>query len=231
MLLRASNAVGYTAYPDNVVAEFISEAAAQGIDIFRIFDSLNWLPNMRVAVEAALQDRPHLRSRHLLHGRHSRSEARQIFAQILRAAREGTRAHGHAHSRHQGYGRSAAPYAAYKLVKTLREEIGLPIHLHTHDTSGINAATILKAAEAGVDVADGAISSMSGTTSQPNLNSIVAALPHTERDTGLDFDALNRLLRLLGNGPHLLRAVRQRAASPARRKSTCTKCRAANTPI
>src|SRR6201989_2858199 len=85
------------------------------------------------------------------------------------------------------------PYAAYKLVKTLREEIGLPIHLHTHDTSGINAATILKAADAGVHVEDGAISAMSGTTSQPNLNSIAAALAHTERDTGLNFDALNRL--------------------------------------
>ncbi|MBV8866398.1 MAG: pyruvate carboxylase, partial [Acidobacteriaceae bacterium] len=84
------------------------------------------------------------------------------------------------------------PYAAYKLVKALREEIGLPIHLHTHDTSGLNAATVLKAAEAGVHVADGAISSMSGTTSQPNLNSIVAALAHTERDTGLNFEALNR---------------------------------------
>src|ERR1700751_5030510 len=83
------------------------------------------------------------------------------------------------------------PYAAYKLVKTLREEIGLPIHLHTHDTSGINAATVLKGAEAGVHAADGAISSMSGTTSQPNLNSIVAALAHTERETGLNFDALN----------------------------------------
>jgi pyruvate carboxylase len=84
------------------------------------------------------------------------------------------------------------PYAAYKLVKALREEVGIPIHLHTHDTSGINASTILKASEAGVDVADTAISAMSGATSQPNLNSIVAALAHTERDTGLSFEALNR---------------------------------------
>jgi pyruvate carboxylase len=84
------------------------------------------------------------------------------------------------------------PYAAYKLVKTLREEVGVPIHLHTHDTSGVNAATILKASEAGVNIADAAISAMSGTTSQPNLNSIVAALAHTERDTGLNFAALNK---------------------------------------
>jgi pyruvate carboxylase len=83
------------------------------------------------------------------------------------------------------------PYAAFKLVETLRQEVSLPIHFHTHDTSGINAASILKAAEAGVHVADGAIASMSGTTSQPNLNSVVAALAHTERESGLDFDALN----------------------------------------
>src|SRR6201999_1493626 len=84
------------------------------------------------------------------------------------------------------------PYAAYQLVKALREEVGVPIHLHTHDTSGINSATVLKAAEAVVDIADGAAFAMSGTTIQPNLNSIVAALAHTERDTGLDFEALNR---------------------------------------
>ena len=84
------------------------------------------------------------------------------------------------------------PYAAEKLVSTLRQEIGIPIHFHTHDTSGINAASVLKAAEAGVDVADGAIASMSGTTSQPNLNSIVAALRNTPRDTGVDLDALNQ---------------------------------------
>src|SRR5205807_9606401 len=83
------------------------------------------------------------------------------------------------------------PYAAFKLVKTLRREVGLPIHFHTHDTSGINAASVLKASEAGVHAADGAIASMSGTTSQPNLNSIVAALAHTERDSELDLDAAN----------------------------------------
>ena len=84
------------------------------------------------------------------------------------------------------------PYAAEKLVEALRNEIGIPIHFHTHDTSGINAASILKAADAGVHVADAAIASMSGQTSQPNLNSIVAALKHTPRDTGLDLDALNQ---------------------------------------
>ena len=192
MLLRASNAVGYTAYPDNVVQAFIREAAAQGIDIFRIFDSLNWMPNMQCSGRGRAEDWAALRSSHLLQRRHSGSGTRKVFARLLCAAGEGTAADGHARSRIKDMAGLLRPYAAYKLVKTLREEVGLPIHLHTHDTSGINAATILKAAEAGVEVADAAISAMSGMTSQPNLNSIVAALAHTERDTGLDFDALNR---------------------------------------
>ena len=104
MLLRASNAVGYTAYPDNVVREFIYEAARQGIDIFRIFDSLNWLPNMKVAMEAVRKTHRDLRSGDLLHRRHSRSEARQVFARLLREDGEGARAHGRAHPRHQGHG-------------------------------------------------------------------------------------------------------------------------------
>ena len=83
------------------------------------------------------------------------------------------------------------PYAAYALVKALKEEIGIPIHFHTHDTSGVNAASVLRASDAGVDVADLALASMCGSTCQPNLNSIVAALQHTPRDTGLDLDALN----------------------------------------
>ena len=103
------------------------------------------------------------------------------------------------------------PYAAEKLVKALRQEIGIPIHFHTHDTSGINAASVLKAAESGVHVADGAIASMSGTTSQPNLNSIVAALAHTKRDTGIDLDALNQCADYWEVVRDVLRAVRHRA--------------------
>ncbi len=104
------------------------------------------------------------------------------------------------------------PYAAYKLVKALKDEISIPIHFHTHDTSGVNAASILKAAEAGVDIVDAAISSMSGSTSQPNLNSIVAALQHDpKRATGLDFEALNACSDYWGDGARQLRAVRHRA--------------------
>jgi pyruvate carboxylase len=192
MLLRASNAVGYTAYPDNVVREFISEAAERGIDIFRIFDSLNWMPNMRVAVEATLRT-GRLCEAAICYTGDILDPKRDKYslAYYVRLAKElkdmGTHILGI-----KDMAGLLKPYAAYQLVKTLREEVGLPIHLHTHDTSGINAATILKAAEAGVHIADAAISSMSGSTSQPNLNSIVAALAHTEKDTGLDFEALNR---------------------------------------
>jgi pyruvate carboxylase len=192
MLLRASNAVGYTAYPDNVIKTFIQETAAQGIDIFRIFDSLNWMPNMQVAVEATLKT-GRLCEAAICYTGDILDPSREKYSldYYLRLSKELQRMGTHVLGIKDMAG-LLRPYAAYKLVKTLREEVGLPIHLHTHDTSGINAATILKAAEAGVDVADGAISAMSGTTSQPNLTSIVAALAHTERDTGLSFEALNR---------------------------------------
>ncbi|MDQ2711788.1 MAG: pyruvate carboxylase, partial [Acidobacteriota bacterium] len=192
MLLRASNAVGYTAYPDNVVTEFINEAAAQGIDIFRIFDSLNWMPNMQAAVEATLKT-GRICEAAICYTGDILDPAREKYSleYYVRLAKELERMGTHVLGIKDMAG-LLRPYAAYKLVKTLREEVELPIHLHTHDTSGVNAATVLKAAEAGVHVADGAISAMSGTTSQPNLNSIVAALAHTERDTGLNFDALNR---------------------------------------
>jgi pyruvate carboxylase len=192
MLLRASNAVGYTAYPDNVVREFIKEAATQGIDIFRIFDSLNWMPNMQVAVEATLQT-GRICEAAICYTGDILDPTREKYSlnYYVRLAKELERMGTHILGIKDMAG-LLRPYAAYKLIKTLREEVGVPIHLHTHDTSGVNAATILKAAEAGVNVADGAISSMSGTTSQPNLNSIVAALAHTERETGLDFEALNR---------------------------------------
>jgi pyruvate carboxylase len=191
MLLRASNAVGYTAYPDNVVAEFIYEAAAQGIDIFRIFDSLNWLPNMTASMEAVRKTRSVCEAAicytgDILDPRRDKYS----LAYYVRMAKELERMGAHMLAIKDMAG-LCRPYAAEKLVKTLRREIGIPIHFHTHDTSGVNAASVLKASEAGVDIADAAIASMSGQTSQPNLNSVVAALDRTRRDTGLDLDALN----------------------------------------
>jgi pyruvate carboxylase len=192
MLLRASNAVGYTAYPDNVVKEFIYESAAQGIDIFRVFDSLNWLPNMKIPMEAVRKTNRVCEAAICYTGDIlDASREKYSLQYYVRMAKELERMGAHVLGIKDMAG-LCKPYAAEKLVKTLREEIGIPVHFHTHDTSGINAASVLKAAEAGVDAADGAIAAMSGTTSQPNLNSIVAALANTRRDTQLDLDALNQ---------------------------------------
>ena len=192
MLLRASNAVGYTAYPDNVVAEFIQEAAGQGMDIFRIFDSLNWLPNMKASMEAVRRTKSVCEAAICYTGDIlDPKRDKYSLTYYVRMAKELERMGAHMLAIKDMAG-LCRPYAAEKLVKTLRQEIGIPIHFHTHDTSGINAASVLKAAEAGVHIADGAVASMSGQTSQPNLNSIVAALEHTRRATGLDLDALNQ---------------------------------------
>jgi pyruvate carboxylase len=192
MLLRASNAVGYTAYPDNVVAEFIYEASAQGMDIFRIFDSLNWLPNMKASMEAVRKTKSVCEAAICYTGDIlDPKRDKYSLTYYVHMAKELERMGAHMLAIKDMAG-LCRPYAAEKLVKTLREEIGIPIHFHTHDTSGINAASVLKAAEAGVHVADGAAASMSGQTSQPNLNSMVAALDHTRRATGLDLDSLNQ---------------------------------------
>jgi pyruvate carboxylase len=192
MLLRASNAVGYTAYPDNVVREFIYEAAAQGIDIFRIFDSLNWLPNLKVAMEAVRRTGKVCEAAICYTGDIlDPNRPKYSLDYYIRMAKELERMGAHILAIKDMAG-LCKPYAAEKLIRALRQEISIPVHFHTHDTSGISAASVLKAAEAGADVADGAIASMSGSTSQPNLNSIVAALARTPRDTGLDLEALNR---------------------------------------
>jgi pyruvate carboxylase len=192
MLLRASNAVGYTAYPDNTVREFIREAAGQGIDIFRIFDSLNWLPNMKVAIDAVRKSGKVSEAAICYTGDIlDPGRPKYDLSYYIRMAKELERMGAHILAIKDMAG-LCRPYAAKMLVEALRSELAIPVHFHTHDTSGINAASILKASEAGVDVADGAIASMSGTTSQPNLNSVVAALAHTPRDPKLDLDALNR---------------------------------------
>jgi pyruvate carboxylase len=193
MLLRASNAVGYTAYPDNAVKKFVEVAAQEGIDIFRIFDSLNWLPNMKVPMEAVRKTNRICEAAVCYTGDIlDPKRDKYPLAYYVKMAKELERMGAHVLGIKDMAG-LLKPYAAYKLVKALKDEIGLPIHFHTHDTSGLNAASILKAAEAGVDAADAAMSSMSGSTSQPNLNSLVAALQHdATRGTRLDFDALNR---------------------------------------
>ena len=192
MLFRGSNAVGYTNYPDNVVREFVKLAAARGMDVFRIFDSLNVPENMAVAMEAVRSDTSALCEGTLCYTGDILNPARTKYQldYYVKLAKQLVKQGAHLLCIKDMAG-LCKPYAAHKLVKTLKDEVGVPIHFHTHDTSGINAGSILRAADAGVDIADAALSAFSGMTSQPNLNSIVAALQHTARDTKLDLNALN----------------------------------------
>ncbi|HEY8506912.1 MAG TPA: pyruvate carboxylase, partial [Steroidobacteraceae bacterium] len=186
MLLRSANAVGYTNYPDNVVRFFVAQAAKRGIDVFRIFDSLNWVENMRVAIDAVLESGKLCEAAICYTGNLcDPREKKYTLDYYLRLARELKAAGTHVLGIKDMAG-LCRPRAAYTLVKALKEEIGLPIHFHTHDTSGIAAASVLAAVEAGADAVDGAIDSLSGLTSQPNLGSIVEALRHGPRDTGID---------------------------------------------
>ncbi|HRE84093.1 MAG TPA: pyruvate carboxylase, partial [Opitutaceae bacterium] len=173
MLLRGANAVGYTNYPDPVVAGFVRHAAESGMDIFRIFDSLNYLPNLRVAMEAvqsthAVCEAAICYTGDILDDRRDKYS----LAYYVRLAKELERMGAHILAIKDMAG-LCRPYAAEKLVRTLRSEVGLPIHFHTHDTSGIAAASVLRASDAGVNIVDLALASMSGSTSQPNLNSVV----------------------------------------------------------
>ena len=193
MLLRSANAVGYTNYPDNVVRYFVRQAAAAGVDVFRLFDSLNWVENMRVAIDAVLESGKLCEAAICYTGNLSDPACTKYdlryyvkLAQELRAA--GTHVLGI-----KDMAGLCRPRAAATLVKTLREEVGLPVHFHTHDTSGIAAASVLAAIDAGCDAVDGALDALSGLTSQPNLGSIVEALRFSPRDPGLDPDQLRLL--------------------------------------
>ncbi|MES2660717.1 MAG: pyruvate carboxylase [Verrucomicrobiota bacterium] len=192
MLFRGSNAVGYSNYPDNVVAGFVKHAADSGMDIFRIFDSLNYLPNMTVAMEAVRDHGKAICEAAICYTGDITDSRRDKYSlkYYVDKAKEVERMGAHMLCIKDMAG-LCKPHAAWKLIAALKEEIGIPVHFHTHDTSGINAASVLAASKAGVDVVDLAISSMSGSTSQPNLNSVSAALAGTERDPGLDFGSLN----------------------------------------
>jgi pyruvate carboxylase len=196
MLLRASNAVGYTTYADNVVRTFIRRAAADGIDLFRIFDSLNSTDSMQVAIETVRSDTSSICEAAICYTGDifDPTRAKYSLTYYVRMAKELVRMGTHILAIKDMAG-LCRPYAAYALVKALRDEIDVPIHFHTHDTSGISGASVLRAVDAGADIADAALSSMAGMTSQPPLESIVAALEHTERDTGLDRTRLDTLSR------------------------------------
>src|SRR5580704_3327140 len=186
MLLRSANAVGYANYPDNVVRFFVARAAAQGVDVFRIFDSLNWVENMRVAIDAVNHSGKLCEAAICYSGNLSDpQESKYTLDYYLKLARELKAAGTHVLGIKDMAG-LCRPRAAYALVKALKEEVGLPVHFHTHDTSGIAAASVLAAVAAGADAIDGAIDAMSGLTSQPNLGSIAEALRFGPRDAGID---------------------------------------------
>jgi pyruvate carboxylase len=193
MLLRSANAVGYTNYPDNVVRYFVAQAAKNGVDLFRIFDSLNWVDNMRVAMDAVREADKLCEAAICYTGNlNDPRQTKYDLRYYVRMAKSLEQAGAHILGIKDMAG-LCQPRAAYTLVRALKEEIGLPVHFHTHDTSGIAAASVLMAIEAGCDAVDGALDAMSGLTSQPNLGSIVESLRFGPRDSGLDPDNLRVL--------------------------------------
>ena len=190
MLLRGANAVGYKNYPDNVIRDFVKRSAEGGIDVFRIFDSLNWVPGMEVAMDEVLNQGKICEATMCYTGDIlDETRTKYTLDYYVKMAKELEKRGAHIIAIKDMSG-LLKPMAARKLVKALKEEVGVPIHLHTHDTSGNGVATVLMAAQAGVDIVDAAINSMSGLTSQPAENSIIAALRNSERDTGIDPDGM-----------------------------------------
>jgi pyruvate carboxylase len=193
MLLRGANGVGYKNYPDNVVKYFVRQAAKGGIDLFRVFDCLNWVENMRVSMDA-IQEEGKLCEAAICYTGDLLNSARPKYdlKYYTSLAQELEKAGAHIIALKDMAG-LLKPASARVLFKALREATSLPIHFHTHDTSGISAATVLAAVDAGVDVVDAAMDALSGNTSQPCLGSIVEALSHTERDPGLDPEWIRRI--------------------------------------
>jgi pyruvate carboxylase len=193
MLLRSSNAVGYTNYPDNVVKVFVKEAADAGIDVFRIFDCLNWLPNMKVAMDAVVESGAICEAAICYTGditNPKRSKYSLRYYVDLAKQLEKMGAHILAIKDMAGL---CKPAAASQLIRALKQEIGIPIHFHTHDTAGIQAASIFEGAMADLDIADAAMAPMSGGTSQVNLNTLAEMMKFGDRDTQLNSDHLDKI--------------------------------------
>lgn len=215
MLLRASNGVGYTNYPDNVVQEFVRQAAVSGVDVFRVFDSLNWVENMRVAMDSVVDagkvcEGTVCYTGDILNPDRSKYDLKYYVGMAKELEAAGAHVLGL-----KDMAGLLKPAAARVLVKALKEEVGLPIHFHTHDTSGIAAATILAAADAGVDAVDVAMDAFSGGTSQACLGSIVEALRNTDRDTGLDIGAIREISNYWEGVRHQYAAFESGLEAPA----------------
>jgi pyruvate carboxylase len=194
MLLRGRNTVGYTPYPEQVTDAFVAEAAKTGIDVFRVFDALNDVAQMRPAIDAVLETGTAVAEVALCYTGDLSDPREDLYTldYYLRLAEQIVAAGAHVLAIKDMAGLLRPPAAA-TLVSALRERFDLPVHLHTHDTAGGQLATLMAAWQAGVDAVDGAVASMAGTTSQPPLSAIVAATDATERATGLDLRAVNDL--------------------------------------
>ena len=193
MLIRGANGVGYKNYPDNVIKRFIKESAKSGIDVFRIFDSLNWIEGIQVSLDEVL-NQGKIAEACMCYTGDILDESRDKYSlsYYVNMAKELEKRGAHILGIKDMSG-LLKPMAAKKLIEALKNEISIPVHLHTHDTSGNGVATLMMAANAGVDIIDAAFNSMSGLTSQPALNSIVAALEGTERDTGIDVGEIQKI--------------------------------------
>ena len=193
MLIRGANAVGYKNYPDNTIRKFVQEAKKAGIDVFRIFDSLNWVRGIEVALDEVLNVGG-IAEPAMCYTGDILDESRDKYTldYYVKMAKNLEKQGAHINGIKDMSG-LLKPVAAFRLIKALKNEVAVPIHLHTHDTSGNGVATLMLAAEAGVDIVDAAFNSMSGLTSQPALNSFVAALENSERDTKMDTRGLQRI--------------------------------------
>ncbi|MCG7297191.1 pyruvate carboxylase [Corynebacterium afermentans] len=191
MLLRGRNTVGYTPYPDNVTKAFVQEAASSGIDIFRIFDALNDVSQMRPAIDAVLETNTTVAEVAMAYSGNLMDPNEDLYTldYYLKLAEEIVEAGAHVLAIKDMAG-LMRPAAAAKLVKALRERFDLPVHVHTHDTAGGQLSTYLAAANAGADIVDVASAPLAGTTSQPSMSALVAAFENTERDTGIDLQAV-----------------------------------------
>ncbi|MBY6200850.1 pyruvate carboxylase [Maritalea mobilis] len=193
MLLRASNGVGYTNYPDNVVQGFVAQAAESGVDVFRVFDSLNWVENMRVAMDAVVESGKICEGTICYTGNvMDPDRAKYDVKYYVAMAKELEKAGAHVLGLKDMAG-LLKPSAAEVLIPALKDAVDLPIHFHTHDTAGVACGTILAASRAGVDAVDCAMDALSGNTSQATLGTVVEALRHTDRDTGLDIAAIREI--------------------------------------
>ncbi|WP_371226443.1 pyruvate carboxylase [Roseovarius sp. 2305UL8-3] len=193
MLLRASNGVGYTNYPDNVVQEFVRQAAETGVDVFRVFDSLNWVENMRVAMDAVIDSGKICEGTVCYTGDIlDPDRAKYDLKYYVGMAKELEAAGAHVLGLKDMAG-LLKPASARVLIKALKDELTIPVHFHTHDTAGAASATILAAADAGVDAADAAMDALSGNTSQATLGTVVSALKNTDRDTGIDMGTIREI--------------------------------------